>query len=156
MSHLDVVRSGLRGQFQSMQRRMHELLQPLSTEQLWVRPFAYGNSIGHLILHLTGNLNYYIGARIAGSGYVRHRDEEFSGPEKAKLQVLAEFDAAIEMVLATIGRQSDADWSGSYSAVRTEMADRFSMILNCVAHADHHLGQILYLQRELLGRSVGE
>jgi hypothetical protein len=153
MSHLDVVRSGLRGQFQSIQRRVHELLQPLSTEQLWVRPYAYGNSIGHLMLHLTGNLNYYIGARMADSGYVRHRDEEFTGPDKPKQQVLAEFDAAIEMVVATIGKQSDADWSAAYSAVRTQMADRFSMILNCAGHADHHLGQILYLQRELLGRT---
>jgi hypothetical protein len=152
MSHLDAVRSGLAGYFQSIQRRVHGLLQPLSTEQLWVRPYDYGNSIGHLLLHLTGNLNYYIGARIAGSGYVRHRDEEFSGPGKAKEQVLAGFDRTIEMVVETVGRQSDADWSASYSAVGTEMADRFSMILNCAAHADHHLGQITYLQRELLGR----
>jgi len=153
MSQLDVVRSGLRGQFQSIHLRIHELFGPLSTEQLWVRPFAYGNSIGHLMLHLTGNLNYYIGARMADSGYVRHRDEEFTGPEISKEQVLGEFDRAMEMVLATVAEQSDADWSLSYSAAGTKMADRFSMVLNCAAHADHHLGQILYLQREVLGRT---
>jgi len=43
------------------------LLAPLSDKQLWTRPFPYGNSIGHLLLHLTGNLNYYIGAEIAAT-----------------------------------------------------------------------------------------
>jgi len=36
---------------------------PLSEEQFWIKPFAFGNSFGHLVLHLTGNLNYYIGRR---------------------------------------------------------------------------------------------
>ena len=35
----------------------------LSEEQFWRNPFPYGNDIGHLVLHLTGNLNYYIGAK---------------------------------------------------------------------------------------------
>jgi hypothetical protein len=35
-------------------------------------------SAGHLPLHLTGNLNYYIGAQIAATGYVRDRDREFT------------------------------------------------------------------------------
>jgi hypothetical protein len=61
-----------------VQERVHELLEPLSSKQVWQRPFPYGNSIGNLILHLTGNLNYYIGAQIAGTGYIRHRDLEFS------------------------------------------------------------------------------
>ena len=42
------------------------------------RPYPYGNSIGHLMLHLTGNLNYYIGAEIGGTGYVRNRPLEFA------------------------------------------------------------------------------
>jgi hypothetical protein len=57
-----------------------QLVQPLSLEQIWDRPYSYGNSIGHLFLHLTGNLNYYIGAEIAGTGYVRNRPLEFSDP----------------------------------------------------------------------------
>ena len=48
-----------------IQQKVHKLVEPLSTEQLWRRPYTYGNSVGHLLLHLTGNLNYYIGAQIA-------------------------------------------------------------------------------------------
>jgi len=44
-----------------------QVVDPLSNEQFWPKPYPYGNSIGHLVLHLTGNLNYYIGARVGGN-----------------------------------------------------------------------------------------
>jgi hypothetical protein len=71
-----------------VQEKVHELVEPLSNDELWRRPFPYGNSVGNLILHLTGNLNYYIGAQIAKTGYVRHRDSEFSDSGKPKEELL--------------------------------------------------------------------
>ena len=53
--------------------RVRELAAPLAENEFWTRPYPYGNSFGHLVLHLTGNLNYYIGAQIANTGYVRQR-----------------------------------------------------------------------------------
>ena len=53
--------------------RVRELAASLAETQFWARPYPYGNSFGHLVLHLTGNLNYYIGAQIANTGYVRQR-----------------------------------------------------------------------------------
>ena len=95
-------------------------------------------------------LTDYIGAQIAQTGFVRHRDLEFSGSGKPKAELLAAFDQAIETVVATISSQADDDWSAPYSAERTEIKDRFGMVLNCAGHAYHHIGQIIYLQRELL------
>ena len=117
-----------------------------------MRPYSYGNSIGHLLLHLTGNLNYYIGAQIAGTGYVRHRDREFNDTEKRpKEQVLADFDGAISMVVATIGNQSADDWMAPYSAEREPLAkDRFGALMRCAGHAYHHVGQIIYLSKDLM------
>jgi len=153
MPGFEVVRDGLADYFRMVQARIHTLTEPLSTEQLWMKPYSYGNSIGNLILHLTGNLNYYIGAQIAGTGYVRHRDLEFSGSGKPKAELLAAFDQAIETAVATVSNQADHDWSAPYLAERTEIKDRFGMLLNCAAHAYHHVGQVIYLQRELLGKS---
>jgi len=153
MPGFEVVRGGLTGSFRTIQANIHTLTEPLSDEQLWVKPYTYGNSIGNLILHITGNLNYFIGAQIAQTGYVRQRDQEFSGSGKPKAQLLSAFDQAIEMVVNTISKQSDSDWSAPYSAERTELKNRFSMVLKCAGHADHHIGQIIYLQRELLGKS---
>src|SRR6202034_4814396 len=103
--------------YEEARDRIHELVDPISTEQLWTKPYPYGNSIGHLLLHLTGNLNYYIGAQIAGTGYVRDRDREFNEPRQLpKEQVLADFDRAIAMVAATIRQQSAEDLAKPYSA----------------------------------------
>jgi uncharacterized damage-inducible protein DinB len=127
------------------------LLAPLSDKQLWARPFPYGNSIGHLLLHLTGNLNYYIGAQIMGTGYVRDRPLEFSDPTAhPRDRLLRDFDQAIAMVLAALGAQSVNDWSVAYTAKGMEQAgDRFYVFLDCASHLDHHTGQIMYLCKEL-------
>ncbi len=145
------VASALADHYEMIRSKVHELVEPLSTEQLWRRPYSYGNSVGHLLLHLTGNLNYYIGARIAATGYVRDRDREFTDAEqRAKEMVLADFDRAIAMVIATMGKQSAADWSSAYSAEREpESKDRFSILLRCASHAYHHVGQMIYLCKEM-------
>ena len=143
MAGFDVVRDGLADYFRMVQARIQTLTEPLSTEQLWIKPYPYGNSVGNLILHVTGNLNYYIGAQIARTGYARDRDLEFSGSGKPKAELLAAFDQAIETVVATISSQADDDWSAPYSAERTEVTDRFAIVLNCAGHAYHHVGQII-------------
>jgi len=132
------VASAFENHYEMIREKIHELVAPLSTEQIWQRPYPYGNSIGHLLLHLTGNLNYYIGAQIADTGYIRHRDREFTDTEnKVKEQVLADFDRAISMVVATVKKQSPEDWSSAYSAEREpESKDRFTIILRCASHAN--------------------
>ena len=115
MPTFDIVRSSLSDYYRMIQANVHQLTAPLSSEQLWVRPYPYGNSIGNLILHLTGNLNYYVGSQIGGSGYVRHRDLEFSDTGQPKETLLKDFDQAIEIVVTTIAKQSDDDWSAPFS-----------------------------------------
>jgi len=146
-----LVASSLAGYYEEVRGRAHQWVAPLSTEQLWRKPYPYGNSIGHLLLHITGNLNYYIGTQIAGTGYVRDRDREFNEARKLpKEQVLAEFDRAIAMVAATIRKQSAEDFAAPYSAaLEPEAHDRFTVFLRMAAHAYHHVGQMIYLSKEV-------
>ena len=147
----EVIGKDLADYYTMVREQTHRWVDPLTDEQLWLRPFAHGNSVGHLLLHMTGNLNYYIGARVAENGYLRDRDREFTEPEpKPKAEVLAAFDRAIAMVIATIEEQSAEDWQKPYTAVREpEAAERFAIFLRCAGHAYHHVGQLIYLSREL-------
>jgi uncharacterized damage-inducible protein DinB len=147
----EVIAKDLSAYYAMLREQTHQWVDPLTAEQLWRRPFAHGNSVGHLLLHMTGNLSYYIGARVAENGYVRDRDREFNETElKAKADVLAAFDRAIAMVIETIKEQSAEDWQQPYSAVREpEAAERFAIFLRCAGHAYHHVGQLIYLSREL-------
>src|ERR1700758_115404 len=91
---------------------LRELGAPLSDEQFWTKPFPFGNSFGHLVLHLTGNLNYYVGSEIAGTGYVRNRDREFTEQDRLpKAEVMKRFDEAVATVLRALAAQSATDWS---------------------------------------------
>ena len=150
-----VVIAGLAQHFDRVRGKVHSVVEPLSTEQVWRRPFPFGNSIGHLLLHLTGNLSYYIGAEIAGSGYVRDRPREFSDPSgRPKDDLLRDFDEAVGRVKATLSGQRDADWGAAYKATGAEdVATRFAMFVRCAAHADHHAGQMVYLAAAVQDKS---
>ncbi|MGD0987678.1 MAG: DinB family protein [Candidatus Sulfotelmatobacter sp.] len=129
--------------------RVRELAGPLSEEQFWRKPFPFGNSFGHLVLHLTGNLNYYVGAQIANTGYVRDRPREFNDPNPpSKEETLRRFDETIAMVVQTIGGQSAEDWAKEYSGTGTDAKNRLAMVLQCAAHMQHHIGQMIYLAYE--------
>ena len=145
------IANGLSERYSYLADRVRELAAPLSEEQLWQKPFPFGNSFGHLVLHLTGNLNYYIGAEVAETGYVRDRDREFTEPKRLrKDEVLKSFDGAIEVVLRAIAAQSEGDWTKAYTAVREDDAgNRFNIFLRCATHLHHHVGQMVYLCFEL-------
>jgi len=147
------IASSLTARYKKLAGVVRELATPLNDEQFWAKPFPFGNSFGHLVLHLTGNLNYYIGAQIAGTGYVRDRPLEFSEATRpSKTEVLKKFDEAIEMVLGAINSQTAEDWSKEYAAVGVDSRDRFAVVLLCATHLHHHIGQMIYLGFELKRR----
>jgi hypothetical protein len=130
--------------------RVRELAAPLTNAQFWQKPFPFGNSFGHLVLHLTGNLNYYIGAQIAGTGYVRDRPREFNDPNPpSKEEALGNFENAVGMVLETIRKQRLEGWSREYSGIGSDARNRFDIVVICAAHMQHHIGQMIYLGYEL-------
>jgi uncharacterized damage-inducible protein DinB len=144
------VSRSLEAEYTTIRDKVRRLVQDLSTEDLWRRPYPYGNSVGHLLLHLTGNLSYYIGTQIAGTGYVRNRPLEFSDTsQRPKDEVARAFDDAVAMVATTLANQTPDDWGRPYEAVGTSVPDRLAIFVHCAAHADHHVGQILYLCKQL-------
>jgi hypothetical protein len=146
----EVIAVDLEARYKKLAGVVRDLAAPLSDEQFWAKPFPFGNSFGHLVLHLTGNLNYYIGAQIAQTGYVRDRPREFSeAAAPSKTETLKQFDDAIAVVLKTIRSQSAEDWSKAYTATGAEARDRFDMVLQCATHLHHHIGQLIYLGFEL-------
>lgn len=146
----ETIGAGFEARYKKLAGWVHELAAPLSDEQFWSKPFSFGNSFGHLVLHLTGNLNYYIGTQIAQTGYVRDRPREFSETARpSKAQTMQNFDAAVEVVLQAIRSQSPEDWSKPYTAVGSDARDRFDMVLQSASHLHHHIGQMIYLGFEL-------
>ena len=57
-------------------------------------------------------------------------------------------DSGVDMVLETIRSQSSENWSAEYSGVGTDARNRLAMVMQCAAHMQHHIGQMIYLGYE--------
>ncbi len=149
-----VARQGFGYYFHDFLTKVHDIADDLSEQEFWSNPYPYGNSIGHLILHITGNLKYYIGAKLASTGYIRDRELEFTQPTPPfKEEALRELEVAVNMVVATLEQQTDGDWSAAYRAEGVDdVADRFSIFLRCAVHFNHHIGHMNYTKDEHLRR----
>ena len=147
----NTIASGFIHSYRDFARRIHALSANLSEEQFWANPYPYGNSFGHLTLHIIGNLNYYIGAQIAHTGYLRDREREFTEQSlPPKEEVLRRLDEAMNVVVATLEKQTTETWANEYEAAGAGefVQDRFSIFLRCATHFHHHIGQMVYIEKE--------
>ncbi|MPT30562.1 MAG: DinB family protein [Chryseobacterium sp.] len=121
-----------------------------SEESIWKIDKNISNSTGNLCLHLVGNLSTYIGAELGNSGYVRHRDLEFSSKDIPKTELLEKIKSLIEIVDSTLNQLSDEDLKKDYptEALGYKMTTGYFLI-HLLSHLDYHLGQINYHRRLL-------
>ena len=125
---------------------------------LWREIPGVANVGGTLVLHLTGNLQHYFGARLAGTGYVRDRPAEFARRNVPRSQLLREVDAARSAVKAAstaVGAaQLTADFPETVGGSRVGTAD---YLVHLAVHFAYHLGQLDYHRRVVTGlnTSVG-
>ncbi len=146
----DVVKDGFSKALQIYRAKVHQWAAPLNEQQFWSKPFHYGNSFGHLVLHLSGNLNYYLGAKLLDTGYVRDRNLEFTDCEPpTKAETLELFDKAVDIALLAVDSQAADQWDTSYQADgMPDGMNRFDAVMQCTAHIFHHVGQMIYLHKQ--------
>ena len=127
-----------------------ELVEPLSEAQLRTRPVQPGNSVGHLLLHLTGNLNHFVGAQLGKTGYVRDREREFTEANPpSKKETLANLDAAVATFRRVVDGLSEEQLLAPHP--ETRFGPVFQALLHLVGHFAIHRGQMSYVVR-LLGK----
>ncbi|MFD1142680.1 DinB family protein [Larkinella insperata] len=131
-------------------RREIELYQ--DETKLWVVDQEIPNPAGNLCLHLVGNLNTYIGAVLGNSGYVRHRDLEFSLRDVPRSELLRKVDETLEVVLRSLDKVSEEQLREDYPMlVFDEKTTTEFLLTHLTTHLAYHLGQINY-HRRLLDR----
>lgn len=115
---------------------------------LWKIKGNIKNSAGNLCLHLVGNLNTYIGAELGKSGYIRHRDLEFSLKDIPKSELLFMITQTIKVVDESLSLLSDEDLQMEYPLLVFEEKTTTSFFLiHLTTHLTYHLGQINYHRR---------
>jgi len=123
---------------------------------LWQLPEGVTNSAGTLVLHLVGNVQHFLGARLAGTGFVRHRPAEFSARGVPRAVLLRQIEAARSAVRAAAQKLTDEalelDFPEVVGGMRVATGE---YLIHLVSHFDYHLGQVDYHRRLVTRDSRG-
>jgi len=126
-------------------------------EQVWRRPNESSNSVGNLLLHLSGNVRQWIISGVGGAEDRRDRASEFAARGSVSKAEL------IEMVKATL-EEADAvlaEIEGECAAANSDAplqrvcmpqayeVTAFDAIFHVVEHFSYHTGQIIFAAKWL-------
>lgn len=135
--------------------RIKKCLDRLTDEQIWWRPNADSNSIGNLVLHLSGNVRQWIISGVGRQTDTRARSEEFSAqgpmPKEELWSILAKTMEDIDSVLDSV----TAEQLISRQSVQVYTESVLSMLVHVTEHFSYHTGQIAWITKMLTERQLG-
>lgn len=130
-------------------------LERLSPDDLWWQPNSASNSIGHLLLHLTGNLRQWVVSGLGGEPDVREREREFSPRNRPDARALLDGLAmAVADADAAIARLDPKSLSERRTVQGREVTG-LEALYHAVEHFGMHTGQILYITKLRTGDDLG-
>jgi len=140
------IRTALTTEVEQLYGEIRQAADSLTDEQLWKRPITPSNSVGHLILHLTGNLNHFVGAQLGHTGYVREREREFTETDvPSRQELLANLEGAVATFRRVVGGLTAEQLVAQHP--HQKFGNVTQALVHLVAHFALHRGQISYLCR---------
>ena len=135
--------------------KIERCLELLTDEQIWWRANPQSNSIGNLLLHLSGNVRQWIVCGLGGAPDERDRDSEFAARNlipRDKLmgwlkQTLSEADAALA--------KFDADKLLEKHLIQGCDTTALAAIFHVVEHFSMHTGQIIMMAKTFAEVDLG-
>jgi len=129
----------------------------LDEEQVWRRPNESSNSVGNLLLHLSGNVRQWIVSGVGGAEDTRDRASEFaargSAPRDELIELLKTTLDEADGVLAKIENECAAARSDEplrrVCKPQAYEVTVFDAIFHVVEHFSYHTGQIIFAAKWL-------
>ena len=150
---LTALRSRITGVFPA---QIRAAVSALTEEQVWFRPNEDSNSVGNLVLHLTGSLNLYLNRNVGGIDYTRDRAAEFAERTHIpKAELLALFDDMVSRAEKTFDALTP-DRLATPSPEPTMHSLLVEDLINVLAHLANHTGQIVWIAKSFDGDAVHE
>jgi len=136
------------------ERDIHKLAEEVKLfkdeKNIWKVYGSVKNTSGNLVLHIIGGLNYFIGANLGQTGYVRNRQQEFALKGVDRATLVAQLEALIPMIHATFAGLGQEQMEGKYTIMFDDADNSTSYVLiQLLLHLNYHLGQVNYLRRGL-------
>lgn len=136
------------------ERDLNKLIEEINLykneDDIWQIKEGISNSGGNLTLHLIGSLNHFIGATLAGNGYVRERDKEFSLKNIPRTQLIEGISNITAIIKNTLPALSEVDLQKDFPvSFNNKISSTGFILMHLLAHLSYHLGQVNYHRRIL-------
>lgn len=131
--------------------KIQHCLYQLTSEQVWWRPHEELNSIGNLLLHLTGNVNQWIVSGLGSETDTRNRPSEFStrGPISSE-ELWHNLSSTVEQAKHVLSSASPESMARKYRIQGFEVSGWYALF-DCIPHFKGHTQEIICLTRIQLG-----
>jgi uncharacterized damage-inducible protein DinB len=159
-SHADSGTAGVSESFIAEARRLlreeylpkiERCLEKLTDQQVWWRPNAESNSIGNLLLHISGNARQWIVCGLGTATDQRQRQTEFDQREGIPLaELLGKLRATVSEIDAVLAGFEPSRLLDEYQIQGTS-STALAAIFHVTEHFSMHTGQIILLTKMLAG-----
>jgi uncharacterized damage-inducible protein DinB len=127
-----------------------------SDADLWATGPGITNVGGTLALHLAGNLQHYVGARLGGTNYTRNRAAEFARRGVPRSELLREIEAARRAVKTALSGSRPPDLAAEFpERIAGKTVNTGEYLMHLMTHFAYHLGQLDYHRRIVTGNDAG-
>ena len=134
--------------------RVERCVSELTEEEVWWRQHETNNSVGNLVLHLTGNLEQFILSGVGGIKDTRNKDKEFSERQRiSKEELIRGLKHALLAADDTLSRL-DAARLLETTTVQDRERHIFEVLAVVVEHFALHCGQIIYITKLKTGKDL--
>lgn len=134
--------------------KIERCVEQLSDEDIWYRPNESSNSIGNLMLHLSGNVRQWVVSGVGGAPDDRRRQEEFDAraslPKEELMHRLREVVKEADRVLAALPPESLLQ----KRLIQGHEVTLLYAIYHVVEHFSMHTGQIIMITKARLDRDM--
>jgi len=135
--------------------RILECLNVLSDKDIWWRPHPTSNSVGNLVLHLSGNVRQWIGSSLGEEPDRRERDKEF-----AEVGPLPRRELAMRLRSTVVEAGKVLEGLDPHKLIRVYSIQGFrvtglQVVVHVVEHFAYHSGQIIFITKMKLGEDLG-
>jgi len=134
--------------------RITSCIEDLTPGQIWWRPNEASNSVGNLVLHLTGNVRQWIISGLGGAPDVRARDQEFyeRGPVPRRTLV-GRLRKTVNEACHVLDNLSLEDLEGVHTIQKFNVTG-IEAVFHVAEHFSYHAGQIILLTKMLTGKDM--
>jgi len=126
----------------------------LNDEQVWWRANEQSNSVGNLLLHLSGNVRQWIVCGLGGADDKRNRDSEFAQREMIpRSETFGRLKQTVEDAVEVLAHLNP-DTLLEKRAIQGLEVSMLEAILHVVEHFSMHTGQVVLITKLLTAQDL--